>query len=141
MKHSGFKTKKNSLRRFREVQGEEDVIQVDEADRRFSIEIRKRDGQCVNCGSTWPLSCSHYHGRARYGTRFDPKNCITLCTPCHDLWEHEKEGVYKDYMVMWIGEEEFRLLKERANEKVSPYDSIVAYMKLSATLQDNDIEY
>lgn len=139
---TGLKKSSKSMKKFREVTGEdENVLQVHEADSLFSKQIRKRDGQCVNCGSTLFLGCSHYFGRAIYATRYDPLNCICLCTSCHELWEHEKDGVYKDYMIMWIGEEEFKALKERANEKVSPYDSIVAYMKLSATLQDNDIEY
>lgn len=148
MKNSGFKTKysilkksRKSLRKFREVKGEEDVLQVQEADKQFSLQIRKRDGQCVNCGSTLFLGCSHYFGRGIYATRFDPLNCITLCQACHQVWEYEKTEIYRNYMFMWLGEKEFNLLKARAKLRISPYDAIIHFMKISSQLETNDIEY
>lgn len=147
MKTTPFKNKYSPLakskrmRAYREVKGEdENVLQVNEADRQFSLQIRKRDGQCVNCGSVFFLQCSHYFGRGIYATRYDPLNCITLCQICHDQWEHEKDGVYKDYMVMWLGEEKFRELEEKAKTRVSPYESISELMQ-SGLLQSNEIEY
>lgn len=134
--------KQKRMRKFREVKGEdENVLQVAEADVQFSKEIRKRDGQCVNCGSTLFLGCSHYFGRAIYATRYDPYNCITLCQECHEIWELEKNGIYKDYMIMWLGVTGFDWLKSRAQDKVTPYEAITEYMKLSRTLKDNNIEY
>lgn len=135
-------SKQKPMKKFREVKGEdENVLQVDEADRQFSLQIRKRDGQCVNCGSMFFLQCSHYFGRGIYATRYDPLNCITLCQICHDQWEHEKDGVYKDFMIMWLGEGGFLALEIRSREKVSPYCAIAEFMKMSRTLQDNHIEY
>lgn len=143
MKKTGFKNKYSSLksskrmRTFREVKGEdENVLQVHEADKKFSLDIRKRDGQCVNCGSTLFLGCSHYFGRATYATRYDPLNCITLCQECHEVWENQKQGIYKDYMIMWLGADSFEWLKLRSETKVSPYEAIVSYMKLRSALQD-----
>lgn len=149
MKNSGFKNKYSSLktsskrmRNFREVKGEdENVLQVYEADRKFSLEIRKRDGQCVNCGRGMFLGCSHYFGRGIYSTRYDPFNCITLCQECHEVWENEKQGIYKDYMELWLGVRMFGFLKERAKEKVTPYEAIAEYMRVSKALQVNHIEY
>lgn len=131
------------MRSYRKVEGPEDALQVDEADAQFSREIRKRDGQCVNCGSTLFLGCSHYYGRAIYATRYDPYNCITLCQECHEQWEPKsaKEGIYKDYMIMWLGPVKFRSLEISAQNRVSPYTAIREYMRLSQTLQDNNIEY
>lgn len=129
------------MKQFREVEGEdENVLQVSEADRLFSIEIRKRDGQCVNCGSTLFLGCSHYFSRGIYALRYDPENCITLCQECHENWEHEKDGVYKDFMIMWLGEEEFEVLKYRSKMKINPYQAITEFMK-SNILQSDEIEY
>lgn len=148
MKNSGFKNKYSTLKsgrrmkQFHEVKGEdENVLQVAEADRRFSLEIRKRDGQCVNCGSTLFLGCSHYFGRAIYATRYDPLNCITLCQSCHEIWELDKKGIYTDYMKIWLGEEGLMVLEFRAKTKLSPYEAIMNYMRLSQTLQDNNIQY
>ena len=130
------------MRAFREVKGEDkNVLQVHEADRKFSLEIRKRDGECRNCGSTLFLGCSHYFGRVIYATRYDPLNCITLCQQCHEIWEVSKKGVYKDFMLMWLGAKEFEKLEERSQEKVSPYYAITEYMKLSRSVQNNEIEY
>jgi len=151
MKKTPFKTKNSTLkafkrmRNFREVTGEiKDVWQVQEADHRFSLEIRKRDSQCVACGSTRFLGCSHYFGRTIYATRYDPENCITLCTECHAIWEINKKGIYKDYMLMWLGEKEFQALEERSREKVSPYYAITEFMKLNKKLvegRENEIQY
>lgn len=144
MKTGGYLKSHSSLRKFREVRGEEEnVWQVNEADRKFSIEIRKRDGgQCMNCGSPMFLGCSHYFGRGIWSTRFNPLNCIALCQECHELWEHEKNGVYRDFMIMWLGEEEFNLLKYRAEEvKITPYEAITKLMELCRNLPDNDIQY
>lgn len=138
---SGFRRSSHRMRSFREVKGDEPVLQVFEADKKFSLEIRKRDKQCVNCGSTMFLGCSHYFGRGTYATRYDPYNCITLCQNCHNEWEHEKDGVYKDYMIMWLGEKEFADLQARAQKKRTPYEAILAYMDLSRSVENNGIEY
>ena len=139
---TGGKLKSHSrMRNFRKVEGEiKDVWQVDEADRIFSQEIRKRDGCCVNCGSTMFLGCSHYFERGIYNTRFDPENCITLCQECHEKWEHEKHGIYLDYMKMWLGIG-FLSLQIRAKGKVSPYQAISEFMKVSETFKNQDIIY
>lgn len=140
MKKSGFKKKYSTLRKFRIVEGD-NIIQVAEADRLFSLQIRKRDGQCVNCGSTLFLGCSHYYGRGIYATRYDPLNCITLCQECHEIWESEKNGIYKDYMMMWLGDEKFRKLFYTSQQKVTPYQAISSFMKICVSLQDNEIRY
>lgn len=75
------------------------------------------------------LTCSHYHSRAKFGTRFDEKNCIALCRNHHYWdkilgWEYQKQikgekgadwdGRYTLYMKTWLGEDGFRELAERA---------------------------
>lgn len=148
MKTSGFKTqgsflkKKTKMKQFREVRGEnEDVLQVSQADNLFSKEIRKRDKCCLNCGSILFLGCSHYFSRGNYATRYSFQNCITLCQECHESWEYKKEGVYKYFMIEWLGEEGFKILEEKSKTKLTPYLAIMEFMEINLTLQDKEIEY
>lgn len=94
-------------------------IKTSTADTSFSIFIRQRDGKCLRCGITESLTCSHFWPRGHSGTRFDPKNCITLCqgpysNRCHDEWEIRKNQEYKDFMLNWLGQEEYDALEKRA---------------------------
>lgn len=67
-------------------------------DRLFSSFIRRRDGDCVykiRCHGHIPyeeLTCSHYKGRGKESTRFDPLNCDSACRPCHAWIQDTAEG-------------------------------------------------
>ena len=95
---------------------------VAKADKHFADQIKKRDGKCLfpNCTvfSLEKLTCSHYFSRAKWGTRYDPLNCIALCRTHHYWdkqlgWEFQKQqeeihgwdGQYTLYMKNWLGEE------------------------------------
>lgn len=86
-------------------------VRIDAADKYFSMYIRLRDGQCMRCGSFVryndqgdPIShqMSHFQGRRKEATRFDPENGDTLCGACHLYftanpyehvqWQIEKKG-------------------------------------------------
>lgn len=67
-------------------------IKIDPADEWFSKYIRLRDGECRRCHSPVqfnakgdPIShqMSHFQGRRKEATRFDPENGDTLCAACH----------------------------------------------------------
>lgn len=64
-------------------------IKIDPADRAFSNYIRTRDNwTCQRCGKqytppTSALHCSHFQGRGKEATRFEPDNCDALCYGCH----------------------------------------------------------
>ena len=58
-------------------------IKIDEADKCFSLYIRERDKVCQRCGGNKGLQASHFQGRRKEATRFDPVNCDTLCMGCH----------------------------------------------------------
>jgi len=67
-------------------------ITIDQADKLFSQYIRLRDMKCMRCGSPvrlnekgLPIShqASHFQGRRKEATRFEPKNLDCLCTGCH----------------------------------------------------------
>ena len=102
------------------------------ADDEFSKWIRERDGQCMRCGSKKYLTCSHFWARQHKGTRFDPKNCITLCwMPCHKYhFEKEKQGDYREFMLTWLGEKEYKALEKRARRVYPQTRAIMDCMEL-----------
>lgn len=86
-------------------------IKIRPSDTAFSQWIRLRDRQCKRCASPvkfnekgMPVSheCSHFKGRGKEGTRFEPLNCDTLCYGCHAYftaqpdehvkWQIEQKG-------------------------------------------------
>ena len=94
-------------------------IKLCPADITFSKFIRTRDNwTCQRCGKRYPpptqaLHCSHYLGRGRENTRFDPENCDALCYGCHQHWgSADKEG-YRDFKLKQLGQEKFNLLLVR----------------------------
>lgn len=67
-------------------------MKIDPADKWFSKYIRLRDRKCRRCHSPVefnsngdPIShqASHFQGRAKEATRFDPENVDCLCGGCH----------------------------------------------------------
>lgn len=83
-------------------------VKIDVADKAFSLYIRTRDGwRCRRCGTaytppTMALHCSHFQGRGKEATRFDPDNADALCYGCHQYftshpgehysWQVEQKG-------------------------------------------------
>jgi len=86
-------------------------------DTRFSKYIRDRDNwRCQRCWTKYEegsrsLQCSHFWSRKRWTTRFDPRNCDTLCCGCHRLWEDEKQGDYAAFKKKQLGEAEYKKLE------------------------------
>lgn len=73
-------------------------IKINPLDKLFSEFIRKRavlTGGCECCGkdARWQdLQCSHFIGRRKQATRYDPDNACGLCFSCHlYLGEHPYE--------------------------------------------------
>lgn len=99
-------------------------IKVDKADKVFSQYIRLRDGKCCRCGS-WvekndkglPVShqASHYFGRGREGTRFDPMNVDCLCWGCHQFWGSDNREDYRRFKIKQLGEKELKAMELRSN--------------------------
>lgn len=68
------------------------AIKIDQADKVFSQYIRLRDRECTRCHSLVTLNAkglpvshqaSHFMGRGKEATRFDPANVDCLCGGCH----------------------------------------------------------
>lgn len=99
---------------------------LNRADGEFSKHIRRRDGKCMNpkciCGLNYEgapieqLDCSHFYGRGLLVSRFDPDNCVALGRKCHELWEQDKQGKYREFMVRWLGSKRYNALVKRVDD-------------------------
>ena len=96
------------------------------ADDVFSQLIRLRDKRCVRCESLvrfndlgLPVSheASHYFGRGKWGTRFDPLNVDTLCFACHKIYGSDDKQAYEKFKIDQLGQNEFNKLTLRAWNK------------------------
>lgn len=87
-------------------------VKIDAADKAFSEYIRTRDGwKCRRCGKQYnpllptdrmALHCSHFQGRGKEATRFEPLNADALCYGCHQYFtSHPAEHV--DWQVRMKG--------------------------------------
>ena len=99
-------------------------IRLDQADILFSQWIRLRDKKCVRCHSPvlfnnkgLPISHqnSHFYGRGRENTRFEPDNCDTLCMGCHRIWGSDDRESYRGFKLKQLGEKRFNSLMVQAN--------------------------
>jgi hypothetical protein len=96
------------------------------ADVWFATYIKIRDNYtCVRChkqyvpnknGKTPGLTCSHYWSRIHQATRFSLENCDAVCFGCHELWEHDKQGEYRNFKLKQLGQKEYDLLEWRHNQ-------------------------
>lgn len=101
-------------------------------DQLFSQYIRQRDGECVYKVKCYghqdikELHCSHFHGRARESTRFDPENCDSACRTCH-AFVHTADGIrwLEQFKKKQLGERNFNLLTLRANTPSKRDDTIM----------------
>jgi hypothetical protein len=95
-------------------------IKLRKADVEFSKYIRTRDGwRCVACGTqyqppTQGLQNSHFWGRGRENTRFDPDNCDALCFSCHQYWGGDGREEYIAFKIKQLGDRNYKKLKIRA---------------------------
>src|SRR3990167_1651150 len=99
-------------------------IKIDISDKYFSYYIRLKQGQCQRCHSLvvvnletgMPVShnASHYFGRGKENTRFDPENVDCLCFGCHKIWGSDDREGYRAFKIKQLGEEGFQALTIRS---------------------------
>jgi len=99
-------------------------MRIDPADKAFSLYIRERDNwTCQRCKHWFDqnlsyerqaLDNSHFFGRGKENTRFDPENCDALCYGCHRIWEKEDREDYRRFKVRQLGEAGFAALELRS---------------------------
>lgn len=90
----------------------------DKADELFSTWIRLRDNwTCQRCRKAYTpyynaqgiprcpaLDCSHFVGRRKENTRFEPLNADTLCYGCHQFF-HENPSKHLEWQIKRKGED------------------------------------
>ena len=99
-------------------------ITIDKADKVFSQYVRLRDGKCQRCHSLVQVNlntglpsshhASHFFGRGKESTRFDPENVDCLCYPCHRLWGGDEREEYLRFKIKQLGRKKFDLLHARS---------------------------
>ena len=77
-----------------------------EADRIFSLFIRRRDDQCFTCGNRNNLQNGHFISRTHSATRYSEVNCRAQCINCNVF----RRGNYAEFaarLLENIGRESF----------------------------------
>jgi len=122
-------------------------MKFDKADTTFSKYIRYRDNwTCQRCHKRHPensqgLHCSHYFGRAKEGTRYDPDNCDALCFGCHQEWGSNDKESYRNFKIKQLGINVFKLLEIKAftyHKKDRKMSYIIAKLLLKNELSKYD---
>lgn len=85
-------------------------IKLRQSDKLFSQWIRTRDKwTCQKCGAyheppTRALHCSHFQGRGKEATRFEPLNATSLCYGCHQYFTSHPAEHYQ-WQVSRLGQD------------------------------------
>jgi len=126
MKRSGFtrKTYEEALayRTVKKPRKPMRSVKIDSADKYFSLYIRYRDNwTCQRCGTKYEpvtnaLHNSHFWGRARESTRFDPLNASAHCHGCHSFFTANPE-LHRQWKLNRIGQAEYDRLMIRAETR------------------------
>lgn len=115
MRKSLLNRSTKSIKRGKRMRG----VRIDPADKYFSLWIRWRAGwTCQRCGvkyepGTASIHCSHFWGRAREATRFDPENAVAHCHGCHAFLTANPE-LHREWKLAQLGAEKYSLLLVRA---------------------------
>lgn len=98
-------------------------VKADKADSLFSQWVRLRDMQCLRCrkpvelndkGLPINLQASHFQGRRKESTRYDPANVCALCPGCHRYFG-ENPAEHYSWQVERLGQKEVDSLVLRSN--------------------------
>lgn len=104
-------------------------IKIRPSDKAFSDYIRTRDNwTCQRCGTqyqppTSALHCSHFMGRGKENTRFDPENADALCYGCHMYFTAHPAEHYM-WQVKKKGQQTVDLIQYRSNQYKKRQDKL-----------------
>lgn len=110
-------------------------------DKLWSEAVRMRDGECVLCGKKDGLNAHHWiHSRAQGNLhRWDVKNGISLCMPCHiykvhtyasaDMMERLKNEAFMRGIVTPAEYEEIANKHEIVKYNLGDFEGIKAYLQ------------
>lgn len=117
-------------------------MKIDKADATFSQYIRLRDMKCMRCHSPVRLNsrglpvshhASHFWGRGRESTRFDPENVTTHCHGCHARLTANPDE-HTEWKKRQMTSRAYDLLKLRANTPTKK-DRAMAYLAAKELLR------
>ena len=97
-------------------------VRIDQADKFFSLFIRYRaNWTSERCGTKYEvnsqgLHCSHFWGRAREATRFDPENASAHCHGCHAFFT-ANPALHCEWKLKQIGHAAYDRLMIRADSR------------------------
>ena len=105
------------------------------ADIEFSHFIRDRDNKkCFFCGKEGSQN-SHFWGRNKSATRYEPDNCDYVCGGCHMRHEANKQGFYREMKIKQLGQKRYdELRKDYYQSKMTRQEAIIKLMKLLGEL-------
>ncbi len=98
-------------------------VKPDKADQLFSQWVRIRDGECLRChkpveinnkGLPISLQASHFQGRRKEATRYDPENVCALCPGCHRYFT-ENPAEHYQWQVDRLGKDRVEAIVLRSN--------------------------
>ena len=97
------------------------AVKIRTSDQIFSRCVRERSGwKCERCGAqheegSQGLHCSHFHGRGKWGVRFNPLNTSSHCMGCH-LYFGANPSEHAKWMEEKLGPGMLQILQEMAND-------------------------
>lgn len=59
---------------------------------------------------------SHYFGRGKENTRYDPDNVDCLCGACHRIWGSDDRESYRDFKISQLGEDGLVKMRVRSHQ-------------------------
>lgn len=122
--HTKFKTRKNTRKDLKK-----------ECDQLVSEIVKLRDGgKCQKCGHAGTQS-HHLFSRRYLNTRWDSRNMVYLCYPCHLHGAHSKQEEFRDWILREIGPELFEKLKISAYMTGSKMDMAAVKLMLEVEVE------
>ena len=105
------------------------------ADIEFSKWIRERDKKCFFCYNMASQN-SHFWGRSKSATRYEPDNCDGICGGCHMKHESNKQGLYREMKIKQLGQKRYNELRTiYYQSKMTRLEAIKYCMNLLGVLQ------
>ena len=94
---------------------------IQKADKIWADIIKKRDKQCIYCGSRHQLNAHHIFTKGRHGNlRWNIDNGVTLCAKCHTFGVHINPAPYMLKIIECVGHETMEKLRVQAQIKPTP---------------------
>ena len=67
-----------------------------------------RDGLCRAPGCCQIATAGHHiFGRKNMATAFNPRYALGMCVDCHVPWAHKEPDQFNEWVISWMGEEEY----------------------------------